>query len=95
MKVFHGSNNVKDYFPGYMQRVYKAVSRCDKGQKILGIPAGNGILSNRLRQDGHTVVQADINRKRPEYAHADMKSRLPFSDGAFDAVYASKDSITL
>ncbi|SPF47675.1 putative Methyltransferase type 11 [Syntrophobacter sp. SbD1] len=73
-------------FTGYMQRIYKIVSRRGKKQKILDIPAGNGLLSDKLRQDGHLVVSADINRERPEFVYANMGNKLPFCDADFDTV---------
>jgi 2-polyprenyl-3-methyl-5-hydroxy-6-metoxy-1,4-benzoquinol methylase len=73
-------------FTGYMQRVYDAVSQFGGRQKILDVPAGNGLLSDKLRQEGHVVVPADINKERPEFVYANMRENLPFPDGDFDTV---------
>jgi SAM-dependent methyltransferase len=73
-------------FTGYMQRAYDLVSRYGEGQRILDLPAGNGLLSEKLRQDGHEVVSADINRERPDFVYANMRDDLPFSAGEFDTV---------
>jgi SAM-dependent methyltransferase len=54
--------------------------------KVLDIPAGNGLLAARLRELGHTVVCADINREKPDYVLADMNERLPFDNAEFDSV---------
>jgi len=55
--------------------------------KALDLPAGNGLLADRLRKCGHTVVCADINREKPDYVLADMNEPLPFADEEFDAVF--------
>ena len=44
------------------------------------------MLSDKLRQDGHVVVSADIKRERSEFVYANMKDKLPFCDGDFDIV---------
>ena len=54
--------------------------------RILDLPAGNGLLADALRDAGHEVVCADINRERPDYVFADMARELPFADAEFDAV---------
>jgi len=71
-------------FTGYMRVVFQLLE-AQKG-KILDLPAGNGLLAARLREQGHTVVCADINREKPDYVVADMNERLPFADREFDAV---------
>lgn len=86
IRFFSNTSNVPGYFPGYMRKVYKAVSRYGDKQRILDIPAGDGVLSDTLRHDGHTVVKADINGKCQDYVYANMKNKLPFSDGEFDTV---------
>jgi SAM-dependent methyltransferase len=73
-------------FTGYMAVVYACISAQRDPQKILDLPAGNGLLAAKLRQDGHEVVCADINRERPDYVYADMSAPLPFDDGHFDTV---------
>jgi SAM-dependent methyltransferase len=57
-----------------------------RGLRVLDMPAGNGKLADALREFGHQVVCADINRERPDYVYADMSGPLPFSDAEFDAV---------
>ena len=69
-----------------MQRVYELISQYGEKQRILDIPAGAGLLSDKLRQDGHVVVSADIKRERSEFVYANMKDKLPFCDGDFDIV---------
>jgi SAM-dependent methyltransferase len=73
-------------FTGYMAVVFQILTAGKPGQRILDLPAGNGLLAARLRADGHTVVCADINREKVDYVFADLNERLPFADGEFDAV---------
>jgi SAM-dependent methyltransferase len=56
------------------------------GARILDIPAGNGLLGDRLRALGYDVVQADINDERSEFIYANMERELPFADDSFDVV---------
>jgi len=73
-------------FTDYMEVVWRLLEAGEAGGKTLDIPAGNGLLSARLREAGHTVVCADINREKPDYVLADMNEPLPFAAGEFDAV---------
>ena len=81
----------KDYthvgnFTGYMAIVFGLLEAGPRAQKTLDIPAGNGLLAAKLRERGHTVVCADINREKPDYILADMNEPLPFNEHEFDAV---------
>ena len=58
-------------FTGYMAVVLRILEK-EKPLKILDMPAGNGLLADRLRRAGHMVVCTDINRERPDYVLADM-----------------------
>ena len=71
-------------FTGYMEVVFRLIENGPRRQKILDIPAGNGLLVARLRERGHNAVCADINREMPDFVFADMNERLPFADGEFD-----------
>jgi SAM-dependent methyltransferase len=71
-------------FTGYMEAVFRLVERGKPGLKILDIPAGNGLLAGRLREHGHSVVCADINRAGGDYVYADLNRPLPFHDAEFD-----------
>lgn len=73
-------------FTGYMGRVFALVVAGPPAQRVLDLPAGNGLLSERLRAAGHDAVCADINRARPDYVYADLNARLPFADGEFDTI---------
>ncbi len=56
------------------------------GIKILDLPAGNGWLGEQLANQGYTVVSADINQERTDFAQVDMEKPLPFDNEVFDAV---------
>ncbi len=56
------------------------------GGRVLDVPAGNGLVSDRLRESGFEVVSADINGERPDYVAFDMAGRFPFDDATFDGV---------
>lgn len=71
-------------FTGYMEQVFRIVQSGPRAQRILDIPAGNGLLAARVREAGHEVLCADINREKPDYIFADLNQRLPFADSAFD-----------
>jgi len=73
-------------FTGYMDVVYKIVNSNKPQQKILDIPAGNGLLAEKLSEQGHLVICADINKERDDYVYADMMEPLPFSDKEFDTI---------
>jgi ubiquinone/menaquinone biosynthesis C-methylase UbiE len=71
-------------FTDYMVLVEGLVLAGQPHQRILDIPAGQGLLAARLREHGHEVVCGDINRAQPDYVYADLNERLPFPDGDFD-----------
>ncbi len=73
-------------FTGYMGIVSLLVQAGKPGQRILDIPAGNGLLSRQLREAGHETVCADINRAAADYIYADLSQPLPFADAEFDTV---------
>lgn len=56
------------------------------GQQVLDMPAGAGRMREALKEYGHSVTCADINREKPDYVFVDMNKPLPFRDGQFDAV---------
>jgi len=82
MKKF---SHVKN-FTGYMAKVYHEVVKRPEKQDVLDIPAGNGLLSQKLAEAGHNVVCADINAEKPDYVYADMEASLPFEDERFDTI---------
>ena len=86
---FQNANRPKDFshvsnFTNYMEIVFHILQEKKCVQKILDLPAGNGLFAARLRECGHTVTCADINREKPDYVVADMNEPLPFATGEFD-----------
>jgi len=73
-------------FTGYMKIVFELVNNNIERQKILDIPAGNGLLAIKLRESGYDVICADINSEKEDYVFADMSEILPFDDEEFDTV---------
>jgi SAM-dependent methyltransferase len=71
-------------FTGYMGIVFELVQSANQPQRILDIPAGNGLLAERLRRAGHDTVCADINQEKPDYVYADLNAPLPFPSESFD-----------
>ena len=67
----------------------RLLRRCDGVRKVLDIPAGEGAFTRRLVGD-YDVTAADVQAVPPiagsTSARADMVERLPWDDGAFDAV---------
>ena len=73
-------------FTGYMAIAQGVVEQRRDAQRILDIPAGNGLLASKLRVAGNDVVCADINRERKDYVYVHMEQALPFDDREFDTV---------
>jgi len=71
-------------FTGYMRKILAMVENRPP-LRILDIPAGNGRLAERLREAGHEVVCADINREKPDFVYANIEEELPFNE-EFDLV---------
>jgi len=80
-KYSHVSN-----FTDYMEIVYQLAIENNNHLKILDMPAGNGLLSEKLRALGHEVISADINKERKDFLYIDMEKTLPFKDEEFDLV---------
>ena len=73
-------------FTDYMQIVYQLARENRNRMKVLDMPAGNGLLSEKLRSEGHEVISADINKERKDYIYVDMEAKLPFQDNEFDLI---------
>lgn len=71
-------------FTDYMRVVVDYLAGLGPAGRILDLPAGNGLLSDRLRGMGNEVISGDINGERPDYRYVDMSEPLPFADGEFD-----------
>jgi SAM-dependent methyltransferase len=58
---------------------------CERSKKkILNIPAGNGLLSEKLSELGFQVKSADINGEKPYFVNANLEKKLPFLNESFD-----------
>lgn len=77
-------------FTGYMEVVARFFLAQRKGQRVLDLPAGNGLLADALREMGHEVICGDINRERADYQYVDMAEPLPFAGGEFDVTICSE-----
>lgn len=74
-------------FTGYMAVAANLVQNIlGKKLKILDIPAGNGLVSEFLRTQGHDVTSADINSEHPNYVNVNMEQPFPFENAVFDVV---------
>ena len=73
-------------FPEYMTKVVEHFRSGPSARHILDLPAGHGLLTDALRDIGHTVTSADINERRPDYVYSNMNERLPFDEESFDGV---------
>ncbi len=62
--------------------------------RVLNVPAGDGMLSKRLDEAGHSAVSADLFpdgcANHDGCAFADMNEPLPFEDAAFDVVMSQE-----
>jgi len=72
-------------FTGYMGRVVTMLGS-SSGEKVLDIPAGNGLLSVALKENGFNVTSADLNQERPDFDYVDMSKPFPYQDNEFDIV---------
>ena len=73
-------------FTGYMGIAARYLAGADDIRRVLDLPAGNGLLTDALRQAGKEVVSGDINRERPDYRYVNMDEPLPFGEGEFDGL---------
>lgn len=74
-------------FPGYMEKVARFVLEVGHpGERVLDMPAGNGLFSDYLRERGFEVTCGDINAERADYVHTNMEIPLPFDGSSFNVV---------
>lgn len=85
-KKFSHVQNFTDYMKISIDMVNDFFDNDLKNKKILDIPAGNGLVSDQLKNYGAEVISADINNEFPHYIQADMEKQLPFNDKEFDVV---------
>lgn len=84
--------NTRDFshdssYTDYMRVVETLVSQLGQASdKLLDMPAGNGLFAEKMRSKGFLVTAADINEERPDYAYVDMEKALPFTSDSFDFI---------
>ncbi len=75
-----------DYMQIAVERVIQYFEGNIRGKLALDLPAGNGWVSDRLRDLGAEAVSADINEEKLDFAQVDMEQPLPFEDSYFDII---------
>src|SRR6185295_5029343 len=60
------------------------------GRSALDLGCGDAFWSDRLRDKGFEVVEADIAPKRVRTLWLDATRPLPFPDGSFDLVWCTE-----
>jgi len=69
-----------------MKIVADIVNSFGASQKILDIPAGNGILAEKLRKNNHNIICGDINEEKPNYVYINMEKPFSLESDQFDTV---------
>lgn len=80
----------------HQRRCEEIVKRCEG--KVLDVGAGDGYITNKIKEKGHPVVGLEISDKRIKNAKEKYNldfvkgdaNNLPFEDGSFDTVVASE-----
>jgi SAM-dependent methyltransferase len=75
-----------DYMQIAVARVVEYFGGDIRGKLALDLPAGNGWVSDRLRDQGAEAVSADINEEKSDFVQVDMEQMLPFEDAYFDII---------
>ncbi len=73
-------------FSDYMQLTIDYINTLGNNLKVLDVPAGNGLVVERLTEQGHEAIGGDINSARDNYVRVNMEQRFPFEDNTFDVV---------
>lgn len=75
-----------DGMTDYMHMTIACVDSLGSQLDVLDVPAGNGLVVDRLNELGHIAVGGDINDARDGFVRVNMEEPFPFSDGTFDVV---------
>ncbi len=70
----------------YMNITIDCVNRLGSQLDVLDVPAGNGLVVDRLNELGHNAIGGDINDAREGFVRVNMEESFPFKDNSFDAV---------
>lgn len=70
----------------YMNMTIDCINRFGEKLDILDVPAGNGLVVDRLNELGHHAIGGDINDARDGFVRVNMEKAFPFDDHTFDVV---------
>lgn len=70
----------------YMKITLDCVDNLGSELDVLDVPAGNGLVVDRLNEMGHNATGGDINEAREGFTRVNMEERFPFEDCSFDVV---------
>ncbi len=70
----------------YMNITINYVNQLGSQLDILDVPAGNGLVVDRLKALGHNAIGGDINDARDGFVRVNMEKPFPFEDCSFDAI---------
>ena len=75
-----------DGMTDYMNITIECVNSLGSNLDILDVPAGNGLVVDRLNELGHHAIGGDINDARDGFERVNMEEPFPFNDASFDVV---------
>ena len=70
----------------YMNITINYVKQLGTGLDILDVPAGNGLVVDRLNELGHNAIGGDINDAREGFVRVNMEESFSFEDNSFDFI---------
>ena len=70
----------------YMNITIDCVEQLGSNLDVLDVPAGNGLVVDRLNELGHNAIGGDINDAREGFVRVNMEEQFPFEDETFDVV---------
>lgn len=81
---------VNRWDPSHLEKVDRLLS-LEKGDRVLEVGCGRGLLTNKIAERGVDIVGIDANSTAPELAEGDRVMHmhaedLSFEDGEFDAI---------
>lgn len=73
-------------FTDYMDITIDCINQLGSQLDVLDVPAGNGLVVDRLNELGHHAIGGDINDARDGFFRVNMEEPFPFDDCTFDVV---------
>ncbi len=70
----------------YMRITIESVDSLGSELDVLDVPAGNGLVVERLIELGHNAIGGDINDAKDAFVRVNMEGPFPFDDCSFDVV---------